>query len=143
MAPPQANGKPPTSGVIVPVVNGHSTYAEKHNVPAHFIGGNHLAAAASSPVKEFVASHDGHTVITSVGLRSTWGRAKKFRLLTDVGRFSLPITESQLSRKSDQSENGLTRPLETSGPYSLLLWLRRRTCKQMQTTFEWQTNMWR
>ena len=37
-----------------------------HNLPSHFIGGNHLAAATSSKVKDFVAAHGGHTVITSV-----------------------------------------------------------------------------
>jgi len=68
MAPPKASGMPHTNGVTVPVVNGHSTYAEKHNLAAHFIGGNHLAVAESSRVKDFVASHDGHTVITSVSL---------------------------------------------------------------------------
>lgn len=35
-------------------------------VPSHFIGGNHLDAAAPTPVKDFVASHDGHSVISSV-----------------------------------------------------------------------------
>ncbi|MCJ1388280.1 acetyl-coenzyme-A carboxylase [Xylographa bjoerkii] len=63
----KVNGAPHTNGVTVPLVNGHaSSYAAKHNLPAHFIGGNHLAAAESGRVKDFVASHDGHTVITSV-----------------------------------------------------------------------------
>ena len=68
MASPHTNGvKSPTNGVTVPVVNGHaSSYAAKHNLAPHFIGGNHLAVAESSRVKDFVASHDGHTVITSV-----------------------------------------------------------------------------
>ncbi|KAI9852255.1 MAG: acetyl-coenzyme-A carboxylase [Thelocarpon superellum] len=43
-----------------------SSYAAKHNLPAHFIGGNHLAVAPPGRVKDFVAAHDGHTVITSV-----------------------------------------------------------------------------
>lgn len=62
------NGVPKTNGVTKPAVNGHksTSYAAKHNLPAHFIGGNHLEAAAPSKVKDFVAAHDGHTVITSV-----------------------------------------------------------------------------
>lgn len=37
-------------------------------IPSHFIGGNHLEAAPPSSVKDFVAQHDGHSVISSVGL---------------------------------------------------------------------------
>ena len=63
----ETNGTSQANGITVPVVNGHtSSYAAKHNLAAHFIGGNHLEAAESSKVKDFVASHDGHTVITSV-----------------------------------------------------------------------------
>jgi acetyl-CoA carboxylase / biotin carboxylase 1 len=48
-------------------INGYgSAYAAKHNLPAHFIGGNHLNNAPPSKVKDFVAEHDGHSVITSV-----------------------------------------------------------------------------
>ncbi|KAK3114647.1 acetyl-coenzyme-A carboxylase [Teratosphaeriaceae sp. CCFEE 6253] len=52
-------------------VNGHgngypSSYASKYNLAAHFIGGNELSNAAPSKVKDFVAQHDGHTVITKV-----------------------------------------------------------------------------
>jgi hypothetical protein len=43
-----------------------SSSAVNYNLPAHFIGGNHLAVAAPSKVKDFVASHGGHTVITNV-----------------------------------------------------------------------------
>ena len=43
-----------------------SSYAAKYNLAPHFIGGNHLAAAAPGKVKDFVAAHDGHTVITNV-----------------------------------------------------------------------------
>jgi acetyl-CoA carboxylase/biotin carboxylase 1 len=43
-----------------------SSNAARHNLPGHFIGGNHLAAAPPSSVKDFVASHGGHTVITNV-----------------------------------------------------------------------------
>lgn len=56
-----ANGKR-----TVPLSNGKATYAEKHNLADHFIGGNRLADAPASKVKDFVASHDGHTVITNV-----------------------------------------------------------------------------
>ncbi|KAB8527784.1 hypothetical protein FH972_025436 [Carpinus fangiana] len=47
--------------------NGHgSSYAAKHNIAPHFIGGNHVGAAAPGKVKDFVQAHDGHTVITNV-----------------------------------------------------------------------------
>jgi acetyl-CoA carboxylase/biotin carboxylase 1 len=59
-----ANGK----GRTVPHVNGKATYAEKHKVAEHFVGGNRLENAPPSKVKEFVASHDGHTVITNVSI---------------------------------------------------------------------------
>jgi len=54
------------NGVTVPAVNGKATYAEKHSLAAHFIGGNKLDNASPSKVRDFVASHDGHTVITNV-----------------------------------------------------------------------------
>ena len=67
MAPSLVDGTPPTNGVTVPLTNGHAkSYAARHKLAAHFVGGNHLAAAASGHVKDFVAAHDGHTVITSV-----------------------------------------------------------------------------
>ncbi|KAI9762229.1 MAG: Acetyl-CoA carboxylase [Chaenotheca gracillima] len=47
--------------------NGHpSSQAAKFDLPAHFIGGNDLASARPGSVKDFVAAHSGHTVITSV-----------------------------------------------------------------------------
>lgn len=62
-----------------PPVNGHSngtvpitskpsstSYASKHKLADHFIGGNKLENAAPGPVKDFVANHDAHTVITNV-----------------------------------------------------------------------------
>lgn len=68
----ETNGEPQRNGVTVPVANGHgSSYAAKHNLAAHFIGGNHLDVAPASLVKDFVADNDGHTVITSVSLFST------------------------------------------------------------------------
>ncbi|KAI0594568.1 acetyl-CoA carboxylase [Biscogniauxia sp. FL1348] len=64
---PQTNGHGPVNGTrTVPVVNGKATWSEKHKVADHFIGGNRLENAAPSKVKDFVAAHDGHTVITNV-----------------------------------------------------------------------------
>lgn len=57
-----ANG----TGRTVPHVNGKATYAEKHKIADHFIGGNKLSNAPASKVKDFVAQQDGHTVITNV-----------------------------------------------------------------------------
>lgn len=53
-----------------PVVNGTpSSWQAKHDVADHFIGGNKLAKAPPSRVKDFVQEHDGHSVITSVSRR--------------------------------------------------------------------------
>lgn len=46
--------------------NGRASYAERHNLADHFIGGNRLSNAPASKVKDFVAENDGHTVITNV-----------------------------------------------------------------------------
>lgn len=66
----QSNGHGAANGVnsnrTVPVTNGKASYAEKHRIPEHYIGGNKLQNAAPSKVKDFVAAHDGHTVITNV-----------------------------------------------------------------------------
>ncbi len=43
-----------------------SEWQAKHNLAAHFIGGNRLEKAPPSKVKDFVQAHDGHSVITSV-----------------------------------------------------------------------------
>ncbi|KAF2019851.1 hypothetical protein BU24DRAFT_128049 [Aaosphaeria arxii CBS 175.79] len=43
-----------------------SSTAARHNLAPHFIGGSHLGAAQPGKVKDFVAAHDGHTVITNV-----------------------------------------------------------------------------
>lgn len=69
MAATKGNGSKPHSNGTVPV----ASYAAKHNLADHFIGGNKLENAPAGPVKDFVASHDGHTVITNVstGLRIT------------------------------------------------------------------------
>lgn len=58
-------------GGATPKVNGHSNgfpsaMAAKYNLAPHFIGGNALPQAPPSKVKDFVAAHDGHTVITNV-----------------------------------------------------------------------------
>jgi acetyl-CoA carboxylase/biotin carboxylase 1 len=50
----------------VPADYVHISYAAKHEIADHFIGGNKLENAAAGPVKDFVANHDGHTVITNV-----------------------------------------------------------------------------
>ncbi|KAH7329548.1 acetyl-CoA carboxylase [Stachybotrys elegans] len=55
-----------SNGRSVPAVNGKASYSETHKVADHFIGGNRLANAAPSKVKDFVAQNDGHTVITNV-----------------------------------------------------------------------------
>lgn len=48
-------------------VNGHSSsYSAKFKLASHFLGGNHLDVAPHSKVRDFVAQHDGHTVITNV-----------------------------------------------------------------------------
>ncbi|KAI8890576.1 acetyl-CoA carboxylase [Backusella circina FSU 941] len=39
---------------------------DQKNLPSHFLGGNTLESAASSPVKDFVKAHEGHTVISKV-----------------------------------------------------------------------------
>lgn len=48
-----------------PAVNG-GLGEEAARLAPHFIGGNHLNAAAPGKVKDFVAAHGGHTVITNV-----------------------------------------------------------------------------
>ncbi|PYI23611.1 hypothetical protein BO86DRAFT_210983 [Aspergillus japonicus CBS 114.51] len=46
-------------------VNGQAG-SKAANIPSHFIGGNHLDAAPPSAVRDFVAKHEGHSVISSV-----------------------------------------------------------------------------
>lgn len=65
-----------TNGTV-PVMNGQKeSYSAKHTLPDHFIGGNKLENAAPGPVKDFVAEHDGHTVITNVSIISLQKSAK-------------------------------------------------------------------
>lgn len=67
-----------------PAMNGHgSSFAAKHDLAPHFIGGNHLANAPPSKVRDFVQAHDGHTVITNVRLlRPVWLSRLQIRPLT-------------------------------------------------------------
>ena len=69
----EANGAPKANGVMLkspmttPMHSRAGSFISRHSKLApHFIGGNKLGAAPSSKVKEFVESHDGHTVITKV-----------------------------------------------------------------------------
>lgn len=58
--------------------NGHgSSLAAKYDIPSHFVGGNALDVAPPSNVKDFVAAHGGHSVITSVRPISVLGGAVK------------------------------------------------------------------
>ena len=56
------------NGRSVPYVNGQASYAEKHKIADHFIGGNAVGVAPPSKVKDFVAQNGGHTVITNVSV---------------------------------------------------------------------------
>ena len=79
MAPSVVNGASHTNGTLTngdaKSTNGvhkkaASSYAQKFNLPSHFIGGNQLDAAPPGSVKDFVANNDGHTVITNVSCLS-------------------------------------------------------------------------
>lgn len=48
-----------------------SSAAAKFDLPSHFIGGNQLGVAPPGKVKDFVAAHGGHTVITNVSRPSS------------------------------------------------------------------------
>lgn len=62
-----ANGVKAHTNGTVPVINvSAQSYSAKHKLADHFIGGNKLENAAPGRVKDFVAAHDGHTVITNV-----------------------------------------------------------------------------
>lgn len=64
----KGNGVKASNGTV-PITNGSTSYAAKHKLADHFIGGNKLENAAPGPVKDFVAAHDGHTVITNVRIQ--------------------------------------------------------------------------
>lgn len=67
MADAVGGAAPKTNGHANGHVNGgSSSYSAKFDLAPHFIGGNKLADAPPSKVKDFVAASDGHTVITSV-----------------------------------------------------------------------------
>lgn len=88
------------NGQSAPSQNGDASYAEKHNIADHFIGGNKLANAPSSKVKDFVAQHDGHTVITNVSCE----RIDAMRLRGGVSSSACLPQETgilQFSRRND------------------------------------------
>jgi acetyl-CoA carboxylase/biotin carboxylase 1 len=67
-----ANGVKAHTNGTVPLTNGSTqSYAARHKLADHFIGGNKLENAAPGLVKDFVAACDGHTVITNVRLNKT------------------------------------------------------------------------
>ena len=70
MAEVNGNGAKSHTNGTVPVMNSGSSYTAKFQLADHFIGGNKLENAPASAVKDFVASHDGHTVITNVRIIS-------------------------------------------------------------------------
>lgn len=59
-----------------------SSYAAKHNLASHFIGGNDISVAPPSKVKEFVQAHGGHTVITNVSAMENYSNGIKELQLT-------------------------------------------------------------
>ena len=62
----------------------HSLWQAKHQVPSHFIGGNHLDAAPPGVVKDFVQNSDGHSVITSVGIVKPLHAAFRFLMCVSL-----------------------------------------------------------
>lgn len=58
-----------------------SSNAAKYNLASHFIGGNHLGVAPPSKVKDFVAAHGGHTVITNVRIFRELGVLKRLLII--------------------------------------------------------------
>jgi acetyl-CoA carboxylase/biotin carboxylase 1 len=83
MAEVNGNGVKPHTNGTVPVTNNSSSYAAKFQLADHFIGGNKLENAPASAVKDFVASHDGHTVITNVRINPSIGNLSG-RAIADV-----------------------------------------------------------
>lgn len=76
----------PRSGVVVPQSNGKQSYAELHQIADHFIGGNRVANAKDSKVKDFVIANSGHTVITNVSNSPTReGDRAAHTLATETG----------------------------------------------------------
>ena len=135
----------PTSNGAV-VNGGPSSYAARHNLPPHFIGGNSLDVAPPGPVRDFVADNDGHTPITSVRLDALpppWRAPSRATAEWDAlprFRYSSQITALLPSKRSDPCENGPTRRSATSGLSSSPSWPRPRISAPMPTTSEWLTN---
>lgn len=69
MATTATNGGAETSTTITNTKEAGSSYSAKFKLPSHFHGGNSLESAPPSAVKDFVAAHDGHTVITKASPR--------------------------------------------------------------------------
>jgi hypothetical protein len=100
------------NGTTGAVMNG--SWQSKHQVPAHFIGGNHLDAAAPGVVKDFVQNSEGHSVITSVSLTKLV-RAS-FQVLTCI----LPGSHCQQwycrsQRNQVRAKMGLRNPRRRAG----------------------------
>lgn len=67
----EINGHGAKNGVVPKAApNGKASYSGKRKLADHFIGGNKLDNAPESKVKDFVAKHGGHTVITNVSCSS-------------------------------------------------------------------------
>lgn len=76
-----ANGVKAHTNGTVPLVNGSTpSYASRHKLADHFIGGNKLENAAPGAVKDFVAACDGHTVITNVRVNQTAKKGDRAKL---------------------------------------------------------------
>lgn len=126
--------------------NGHaSSRAAKHNLPPHFIGGNHLEVAVPSNVKDFVEKHEGHSVISSVSRAAFWSMSN-VRVWRDslanggFNRSLLPTTVSQPSRRFGRYENGPTKPSATNVRFSSRSWQHRTIYRQMRTISVWLIN---
>ena len=61
-----ANGAKTALKSIIPNTDGSSASSPASSLPPHFLGGNSLDVARPGAVRDFVAAHGGHTVITSV-----------------------------------------------------------------------------
>ncbi|KAH8634982.1 hypothetical protein IG631_10382 [Alternaria alternata] len=124
-----------------------SSYAAKYDLAPHFIGGNNLKVASPGKVKDFVAAHDGHTVITNVrenpASRRIGGVERRRADHHLPRRSSLRTTVLPQSRKSAQCGNGPTRLLAMSERFNSPSWRRPRISRPMQSTSAWQTNMLR
>jgi len=139
-----SDAKPHRNGTV-PKLNGSPSYAAKHNLADHFIGGNRLEIAPAGPVKDFVANHDGHTVITNVSkiIRRyvLSPNAFKVQLTVFLLRSSSPTMELLQSKRSAQCGNGHTKPSAMNELFSSPSWPPQKIYKQMQIISAWQINM--